>query len=331
MMPAFAQLEPSDAILLRYLLGSLPVDEAEPIEEASIINDDLAARLNAIERDLVDAYVRGELEGADLAKFQSWYLSSPLRVQKVDVAREILRIADAVEDVSALAAPGENGTPEPSAVADPRSASVAKPAPVAAPTFSYGGDAGATTWAAWGLGKFRGWPVLGFAAAVLILLVAVGYLTTKNKQLRREVAESRKQAGLSDLTDPNAGKSGATGGLAHAVDNVATVTMFLPAPTRGASNIPKIDVPAGTGLVVLSLGLGSTDADKYRAQLMNPSTQKIVWQSGLLRPGSDGTYVSVAVPANILRTQTYLVELMHDAANGKPELLGTYPFRAEIK
>ncbi len=107
--------------------------------------------------------------------------------------------------------------------------------------------------------------------------------------------------------------------------------MFLPAPTRGASNIPKIDVPAGTGLVVLSLGLGSTDADKYRAQLMNPSTQKIVWQSGLLRPGSDGTYVSVAVPANILRTQTYLVELMHDAANGKPELLGTYPFRAEIK
>jgi len=26
-----------------------------------------------------------------------------------------------------------------------------------------------------------------------------------------------------------------------------------------------------------------------------------------------------------------LVELTHDAANGKPELLGTYPFRAEAK
>ena len=109
------------------------------------------------------------------------------------------------------------------------------------------------------------------------------------------------------------------------------MTLFLPAPTRGASTIPKVEMPAGTGLVVLSLGLGSTDADSYRAQLVDPTTQKILWRSGLLRPGSDGTYVSVAVPANVLHSQIYLMQLMHDAANGKPELLGTYPFKAEAK
>jgi hypothetical protein len=331
-MSVSVKLEPNDAVLLRYLLGSLPVDDAEPIEEASIVDDDLSARLNAIERDLVDSYVRGELEGPNLAKFQSWYLSSPLRVQKVAAAREILRIAETVAgDVSTQANIEDDAARKAKTVAESSSASVAKPVPAIAPTLSYGNDSGATQSIAWRLGKFSAWATLGFAAAILILIVAVGFLTSNNKQLRKEVAESRKQAQLGDQAAASAGKNAVTGGLAHAVDNVATVTVFLPAPTRGASNIPKVDVPAGPGLVVLSLGLGSTDADNYRAQLMNPTTQKIVWKSGLLRPGSDGTYVSVAVPANVLHTQVYLVELTHDAANGKPELLGTYPFRAEVK
>jgi hypothetical protein len=335
-MSISVKLEPNDAVLLRYLLGSLPVDDAEPIEEASVVDDDLSARLNAIERDLVDSYVRGELEGPNLAKFQTWYLSSPLRVQKVEAAREILRIADAVpddvstHDVTTHTEAEKHEAPEAKAATEPISAPIAKPAPAIAPTFSYGADSGATQSIAWRLGKFSAWATLSFAAAVLILIVAVGFLTNKNKQLRQEVAESKKQAELDDQA-ASAGKNAAMGGLAHAVDNVATVTVFLPAPTRGASNIPKVDVPAGTGLVVLSLGLGSTDAANYRAQMMNPSTQKIIWKSGLLRPGSDGTYVSVAVPASVLHSQVYLVELTHDAANGKPELLGTYPFRAEAK
>src|SRR5579862_9015279 len=103
MMPGPQKFEPSDAALLRYLLGALPVDEAEPLEEASIVDEDLAARLNAMECDLVDSYVRGELEGANLAKFQSWYLSSPLRAQKVKAAKAIMLIIDAPEDVRAPA------------------------------------------------------------------------------------------------------------------------------------------------------------------------------------------------------------------------------------
>src|ERR1700742_1991619 len=105
MMPTPEKFEPGDAVLLRYLLGALPVDEAEPIEEASIVDEDLAARLNAMEFDLVDSYVRGELEGSNLARFQSWYLSSPLRVQKVEAAKAILSIADPVAEVAASGAP----------------------------------------------------------------------------------------------------------------------------------------------------------------------------------------------------------------------------------
>jgi hypothetical protein len=336
MMPSTEQLGPNDAALLRYLLGALPVDEAEPIEEATVVDEDFATRLNALERDLVDSYARGELEGSNLAKFHSWYLSSPLRVQKVETARAILRMADGAEEkLVASGAPRTMAAPESTAVA---AAITTPPAvtPSVAPKFSYGEDSAPRRLATLRFGTFRAWPVLGFAAALVVLIAALGYVSSKNKQLRQEVAETKQQssaltAQLDDQRAATGEKNGAPGGLAHGIENVATVTMFLPAPTRGANTIPKIDVPAGTGLVVLSLGLGANDVDNYRAQLMSATTNKVLWNSGRLRPGSDGTYVSVAVPANVLHSQIYLVQLMHDAKNGAPELLGTYPFRVEVK
>jgi hypothetical protein len=330
MMTVLAKLEPNDAVLLRYLLGALPVDEAEPIEEASIVDENLAARLNAMECDLVDSYVRGELEGPNLAKFQSWYLSSPLRAQKVEAAKAIMLIIDAPEGVRAPAKPEVKPALEANR---PAAAKVA-------PALSYGKSSAGARSGGLHFGMFRAWPMLAIAAAaaVLILIVAVGFLTSRNKRLRNEVAETKKET--TELTaklneehaaaNSNAQKNGAPDNLAHGLDNVATVTMFLPFPTRGASTVPTVKVPAGTGLVVLSLGLGANDEDSYRAQLMDPATQKVLWHSGVLRPGSDGTYVSVTVPAPVLRSKVYLVQLTHDVANGRSELLASYPFRAEV-
>src|ERR1700744_3707399 len=175
MMPGPQKLEPSDAVLLRYLLGALPVDEAEPIEEASIVDEDLATRLNAMECDLVDSYVRGELEGANLAKFQSWYLSSPLRVQKVEAAKAIMVITDAAAEGSPVRKAGEVKPP-----VETKRALAAS----AAPTLSYGGRPTAAGSGGLRFGMFRAWPMLGFAAALLILIVAVGFLTSRNKRLR---------------------------------------------------------------------------------------------------------------------------------------------------
>ncbi|HEY2823736.1 MAG TPA: hypothetical protein VGJ06_22025 [Candidatus Acidoferrum sp.] len=329
-MSDLEKLMPDDAVLLRYLLGALPADEAEPIEGATVVDDDLAARLNAMEHDLVDRYVRGELEGGTLARFHTWYLSSPVRVQKVELARAFLRVADIgpVEaSVSVGAAPAAIAAPEVNANVN------------VAPKFLLGGSSGEQKPAKAWFDRLSDWSMLGFATAVILLIVTVGFLSSRNKRLRNEVAETKKQttelaAKLNEehaAATANTKKGGAPDALAHGLDNVATVTMFLPAPTRGASTVPKVDVPAGTGLVVLSLGLGSSDEKTYRVQLMNPATQQVLWHSGVLRPGSDGTYVSVTVPAHVLRSQMYLIELMHDAANGAPELLGTYPFRVEVK
>ena len=50
--------------LVRYLVGLLPADEAERLDEQSIVDDDVACRLLSVENDLVDAYVREQLDPA---------------------------------------------------------------------------------------------------------------------------------------------------------------------------------------------------------------------------------------------------------------------------
>jgi hypothetical protein len=76
----------NDQTIIRYLLGSLPEEETERVEEISFIDDEFAVRLSAVENDLVDAYLRGELSGEKLERFDSYYLASPKRRKKVKTA-----------------------------------------------------------------------------------------------------------------------------------------------------------------------------------------------------------------------------------------------------
>jgi hypothetical protein len=92
-----------DRLLTRYLLGALGDDEIERLDELSIADDEFASRLQVLEDDLVDAYVRRELAGETLEQFQSFYLSSAKRQEKVQFAEALLRATD----LRAAATPGE--------------------------------------------------------------------------------------------------------------------------------------------------------------------------------------------------------------------------------
>ena len=81
-----------DQHLVRYLLGLLPEDQTERLDEASIVDDGLAARLRSVEEDLVDSYVGGTIDDRILTRFESYYLASPRRREKVRFARQFLRL-----------------------------------------------------------------------------------------------------------------------------------------------------------------------------------------------------------------------------------------------
>jgi hypothetical protein len=79
-----------------YLLGLLPEEETEQLDELSVVDDGLAGQLCVAETELVDAYLRGELPGDLAARFKSHYLASPRRRARVAFAGRLLDAVDAV-------------------------------------------------------------------------------------------------------------------------------------------------------------------------------------------------------------------------------------------
>src|SRR5262245_4877672 len=137
----------SDRQLAEYLLGMLQPEEAERLDDLSITNDPLAARLQAVENDLIDDYIRGNLSGIVRERFESFYLASPKRRERVRFAEAFL------------------GMPAPSVT------TAAEPSPR-----EHKGKAQSSKRSSFSLfrPRFRIWQI-AFAATGLLLVLAVGY------------------------------------------------------------------------------------------------------------------------------------------------------------
>src|ERR1700680_1022882 len=149
-----------DQVLISYLLGSLPEQEAERLDELSIANDAFAWKLSAVENDLLDAYVRGELSDNNLAQFKKSYLSSPKRLLKVEFAEALCSFDARTARAAAQAAP-------------PRSVSSSKT----------GGEplGGEYPWRWFSVPRLAlQW---GFAGTALALLLMSSYLLLENSRL----------------------------------------------------------------------------------------------------------------------------------------------------
>ena len=91
----------TDDDLTRYLLGDLPVAEAERLDELSITDDAIALRLRVLEDELIDRYARGERSGGPLEQFTRVHRESPYLQEKLRFA-EALQARAASTDTSAM-------------------------------------------------------------------------------------------------------------------------------------------------------------------------------------------------------------------------------------
>jgi hypothetical protein len=324
-MSSADKLEFDDQVLIRYLLGSLPEAEAERLDELSIADDAFASRLSAAENDLVDAYVRGELSGDNLAQFKKFYLSSPKRLQKLEFAEALRSFDSRGARTKAQAAPSE-------------------PAPTAKPTEQ----------SSKGLSHWRWFPVprltlqWGFAVGALAMLFAASYVLVENARLRKhsievegshatfDQREQELQQQLNDQRAANAEMAMELDRLRQSqpnLDQLKTLSAILLPPTRGAGGITTVYVPRGTDLVVLLLILESDDFPAYRVGLKDPSTGQTVWHSAHLEaaPGGANKTVSVSFPARLLKQQSYALELSGVSHNGHAEFISGYPIRVVIR
>ncbi len=83
-----------DDTLVRYLLGELPDGDAGDLEQAVLTDGGLFEQLRAIEDDLVDAYVRGELSTRETRSFESRFLATAEGRSRVAMARGLVVAVD---------------------------------------------------------------------------------------------------------------------------------------------------------------------------------------------------------------------------------------------
>ncbi len=314
---------PDDKTLREYLFASLPPDETERLDEQSVIDDDFVARLDAVENELVDAYVRGELSGDTLRKFQARYLSSARRRAKVKFAQSLGSLTGSpLPADSAVVPPGRESVPPSS-----RSAS----------------------W--WAFTAFPRWALAG----ALAMLLAISFLLVDNMRLRGRISQARSVGELlqqrqhdlqARLDGEQASDANTANELAQVRKSLAlleqksaaarsvtlplSVVAFVLSPQlRGAAQITGLALPPGTTSVDLHLELESNEFPQYRVALKSLRTDQFLWHSGKLKAEtkSQGSTVSIRIPANLLQQGSYLLELTGTPSTGDAEFVSSYVFR----
>jgi hypothetical protein len=320
--------------LADYLLGLLPEEEAERLDEASVVDDDVAARLHDIENDLVDAYVMETLDRDTRGRFDASYLTSPRRREKVKFARRFLTAVDraAVPPVAPLV------------VASSRSERV-RPFPAKT-------DSGRPV----AVGFRYNWPILTAAASVVLacgvlvndLQLRQGLnrarrlgadndrraeaLTEQLDQARNEnieVAAALERARAAAATERpafNAPPAATSNGVAS---GIAKATVLFP-QTRSVGEVPRIEVAASVVSVPFELGLESNEYTQYRAALRDAETDRIVWRSAAVRArAASPPVVSLVVPADLLESRHYAFELAGIDRAGHQITTGTYALQID--
>ena len=293
-----------DQHIERYVLGLLPEDAAERLDEAGIVDDEFAARLRGVENDLVDGYVRGTLAPDTLARFESYYLSSPRRRESVRFARSFARAVDSL-------------------AAEKRTLASSDPRPPG-----------------WRRTILR-WPALWtLAASAALLLVVGGTLRFIGGRPRSgsQAAQTPAATARRGSPEPNervaerapGAPSAATPSSGPAKPPArAAVSLILLPQTRSIGAVPTLAIPPDAERALFELELEANEFPRYQAGLRDPATNRVVWRSVWIAAKSQGdrASVSVAVPASVLGSQHYSLDLSARTETGATEVVGSYAVR----
>jgi hypothetical protein len=319
----------TDGQLVSYLLGLLPDEEAQRLDEASIADDEFVSHLRVVEHDLVDAYVSGTLAGDQLGRFESHYLASPRRRENVLFATSFLGAVERAATAQSHSA-HDRTLVFPIDRGDPRRSSSRPVAPAA-----------------------RSKITSGLVAAAAVLLVACGALLFEVARLRsglrmsqtESVAQGQHVRDLEQqLSTQSATEARTAGRLEGRRDSGAASVSRLPQPgqavhmtalvlppqTRAIGPVPTVALSPGADGVAFELLLESNDFPRYQVTLNDPATNRIEWRSQPIAAPSNGIAQSipVIVPARGLKPHHYSLALVGLGAS-KSEVVGSYTFQVE--
>jgi cell division protein FtsL len=99
-MPDLMDKSERERFIGRYLLGQVSQEERDNFEDQYLADDDLFEELVAAENDMIDSYVRGGLSKTEQGQFESHFLNTPERRERVGFARSLASYGAAARLVS---------------------------------------------------------------------------------------------------------------------------------------------------------------------------------------------------------------------------------------
>jgi hypothetical protein len=326
-----------DQLITQYLLGRLSEEEVERLDALSFDDDEFAYRLQIVEDDLVDAYVNGELAGENLESFNSHYLLTPRRLDKVKFATAFQFIMNRSVPADDRGSVREPATMRPERV---NRASSRRPwqalFTILHPPIRWGS---------------------GIAAMLILLLGAwlvvdnfrlrsrLGQANTERPPLSQNEQELRAQLERERSANWEIGKElertrdqlksleqQRAESQKRALPRDLAIAHFNLSPqTRSIDRATTISIPPGTDYVSFQLELEPGEAHSYRAELKTQSGNQVVWRTGKLNARSSGKSraIDISLPANLLMPRWYILELSTISGSSAAEVEAGYPFRVE--
>ena len=316
-----------------YLLGAASDSDIERFDELSVADDEFVDAINIAEDELIDTYISGELTGQTLERFNSYYMATPMRRQRVEFAKAFRQFAEGHSRVPAV----QQKTAE---------------------------NAGRHESLISRLWRF---PALnwGFAAVAVLFAGVAGWLALQNIELRRQADEAasvrnaaaerevefRRQldnqnrdamqvepeiAGAPEVAIPPPSvekqperpvnqNDRRQHTEAPAAPRVQIATFILTPPVRSGSKLSEFAVPPTTGRAIFQIKMEPNDFKTHQVELIERSSGRAIWKSGRLRPSGDT--VSVNIPANLLNSGIYSFQVTGMSGSGDSERIGDYYFR----
>jgi len=179
--------------------------------------------------------------------------------------------------------------------------------------------------------------MLAAAAAAVLAVSGTLQLERLRHENRPTLAQDSPVAGVGSQPapvpqggePPKAAPAPAAPAVRPRITPPPAIALVLLPQTRSITSIPTLAIAPGVDRVTFDLRLEANDFSEYRAGLQDPATSRIVWRSGWIAPRSTGSQSSirVVVPAGVLKTQHYSLDLSGRAAGGSAEIVGSYAFQ----
>jgi len=297
-----------EAVVVRYLLGDLPEEALIQVEDRAFHDPEYLHLIEAVEADLIDAYMRNQLQPEERRQFESRFLTSAERRKKLEFAQAWSRVADEAK----------------TAAQQPRAAS----------------DTEARRWWRELFAFLRGpAPAFRFAgAAIAVLLIGVlCWQALESSKLRNRVHEleaersnqqQREQALKSNLAAERGRLDELTSQMQRGLPPIAASLTLMPGSLRDASVRPEILIAPSTQIVRLEIQIEPKDNyPQYRAELRTQRGEQVLTRNNLREQrGSAGRFVVLEIPSNAVDSGQYELTLQGKAAPEQLEDLAYYRF-----